>query len=140
MVKTQLDFSSAYHPQTDGQMEVVNNSLSDLLRCLTGEHVKSWNQKLCQTKFTHNHAVSRSTGFSPFQVCYSIVPCGPLYFIQLPSKTRVHDKAEEFVGGLQEIHKQVHDNLVQETVTTSQVLIRKVATWSLRCATLFESF
>ena len=43
MVNTQLNFSSAYHPQTD----VVNKSLGNLLRCLVGDHVKSWDQKLC---------------------------------------------------------------------------------------------
>ena len=87
MVKTLLDFSSAYHPQTNGHTEVVNRSFGDLLRCLTGEHVKSWDQKLCQTEFAHNHAISRSTRFSPFQVVYSIVPRGPVDSIPLPSRT-----------------------------------------------------
>ena len=64
MVNTQLDFSSAYHPQTNWQMEVVNCSLEDLLSCLTSEHVKSWDQKLCQIEFSRNHVVNRSTGQS----------------------------------------------------------------------------
>ena len=59
MVNMQLDFSSAYHPQTDGQIEVVNRSLGDLLRCLMGKHVKSWDQKLCQAEFAHNQVVNR---------------------------------------------------------------------------------
>ena len=79
---------------------MVNCSLGDLLWCLTGEHVKSWDQKLCQAEFAHNHSVSKSIGFNLFQVVYSIVPRRPLYLIQLPSRTRVHWKAEEFIGGL----------------------------------------
>ena len=93
----------------------MNRSLGDLLRCLTSEHVKSWDQKLCQAEFAHNHVVSQSTGFSPFQVVYSIVPCGALDLILLPNKTRVHGKAEEFVEGLQEDHRLVYENLVQAT-------------------------
>ena len=66
MVNTLLDFSNAYHPQTYGQTEVMNRSLGDLLCCLMGEHAKSWDQKLCQAEFAHNHAINRNTGLSPF--------------------------------------------------------------------------
>ncbi|KAG5230103.1 hypothetical protein IMY05_015G0066000 [Salix suchowensis] len=70
-------------------------------------------QLLSQAEFAHNHAVNRSTGFSPFQVVYALVPRSPIDLIPLPSKTRVHGKAEDFVQGLQETHKQVQDNLLQ---------------------------
>ncbi|KAI3526019.1 hypothetical protein L1887_05170 [Cichorium endivia] len=113
MVNTQLNFSSAYHPQTDGQTEVVNRSLGNLLRCLVGDHVKAWDQKLCQAEFAHNHAVNRSTGFSPFQVVYSAQPRGPLDLMSLPSSGSVPKKVQDFVEGLHEVHKAVHDNLVQ---------------------------
>ena len=39
---TTLKFSSAFHPQTDGQTEVVNRSLGNMLRCLVGEKQGVW--------------------------------------------------------------------------------------------------
>ncbi|KAH7575977.1 hypothetical protein JRO89_XS02G0267200 [Xanthoceras sorbifolium] len=102
---------SAYHPQTDGQTEVVNRSLGNLLRCLVGDNARAWDQKISQAEFAHNHAVNRSTGFSPFQVVYSVVPRGPLDLLPLPNNTRVHGKVEDFVHSLQDTHAQVYENL-----------------------------
>ncbi len=45
-LNTQLQFSSAYHPQKDGQTEVVNRSLGNLLRSLTGENSQTWDRVL----------------------------------------------------------------------------------------------
>ncbi|KAK0604746.1 hypothetical protein LWI29_019042 [Acer saccharum] len=115
MVNTRIDFSSAYHPQTDGQTEVVNRALGDLLRCLVGDNVRSWDLKLSQAEFAHNHAVNRSSGFSPFQVVYSLVPRSPLDLLPLLNKTRIHGKAEDFVQGLRGVHQQVQENLSQSS-------------------------
>jgi hypothetical protein len=43
---TNLSFSSAYHPQTDGQTEVVNMSLRYFLRSLVTEHHNQWDHIL----------------------------------------------------------------------------------------------
>ncbi|GJU50539.1 putative reverse transcriptase domain-containing protein [Tanacetum coccineum] len=113
MVNTQLDFSSAYPPQTDGQTKVVNRSIGNLLRCLVGDHVKAWDQKLCQAEFAHNHAVNRSTRFSPFQVVYSAQPRGPLDLMTPHVSSSVPKKVQDFVAGLHDVHKAVHENLVR---------------------------
>lgn len=57
---TRLKFSSSFHPQTDGLMEFVNQSLGNLLRFLVDEHVANWYQILHITKFAYNSSVNRS--------------------------------------------------------------------------------
>ncbi|KAJ0540763.1 putative nucleotidyltransferase, Ribonuclease H [Helianthus annuus] len=125
MVNTQLNFSSAYHPQTDGQTEVVNRSLGNLLRCLVGDHVKAWDQKLCQAEFAHNHAVNRSTGYSPFQIVYSSQPRGPLDLMSLPVSGSVPKKVQDFVEGLHEVHNAVYDHLTRANLKYKQAADQK---------------
>ena len=70
LMGTQLQFSSAYHPQTDGQTEVVNRSLGNLLRSIVGEHITSWDHVLPRAEFAFNSSVSRTTGRTPFEIVY----------------------------------------------------------------------
>ncbi|CAA7058262.1 unnamed protein product [Microthlaspi erraticum] len=111
MLNTSLDMSSAYHPQTDGQTEVTNRSLGNLLRCLVGDNVKSWDAKLCQAEFVYNHATNRSLGLSPFRVVYGLIPRSPLDLSTLPDKTRFHGQAIDFVEGTQRVHSEAKANL-----------------------------
>lgn len=113
MLHTSLDMSTAYHPQSDGQTEVVNRSLGNMLRALVGDNIRAWETKLCQAEFAHNHAVNRSSGFSPFHVVYGMIPRCPLDLAPLPDKNRFHGKASEFVSSLQEVHKMVSHNLAE---------------------------
>jgi hypothetical protein len=67
-----LSFSSAYHPQMDGKIEVVNISLGDLLRRLVTEHHSQWDHIFPQAEFAYNNLINRSTGKSPFQIQYGM--------------------------------------------------------------------
>lgn len=49
-----LSFNSAYHPQTDGQTEVVNRSLGNILRSLVYQNPKQWDLALAWAKFPYN--------------------------------------------------------------------------------------
>lgn len=103
--------SSAYHPQTDGQTEVTNRSLGNLLRCLVGDSIRTWDSKLPQAEFAHNHSLNRSSGFSPFQVVYGLLPRGPLDLSTLLDRTRLHGVADDFIDNIHKVHTQVIANL-----------------------------
>ncbi|GBG59681.1 hypothetical protein CBR_g49947 [Chara braunii] len=62
---TQLRFSSSYHPQTDGQTEITNRTLEDILRKIVRDD-QQWDLHLAYAQIAYNHAVSPATGMSPY--------------------------------------------------------------------------
>lgn len=111
LLGTSLDMSFAYHPQTDGQTEVANRSLGNLLHSLVGDNIESWDSKLSQAEFAHNHALNRSLGYSPFHVVYGMIPRGPLDLSIAPDRTRQHGEAIDFITELQSVHMKAQEHL-----------------------------
>lgn len=66
--------STAFHPQTDGQVEFLNAVLEDYLRPFVCEKKDDWTQWLPFAEFANNDSVSNSTGFSPFFACTGFHP------------------------------------------------------------------
>ena len=50
-LNTKLKFSFTFHPQIDGQTEVLNKSLDKLLRCFTRDKLANWDLILAQEEF-----------------------------------------------------------------------------------------
>ncbi|GJX64732.1 ty3-gypsy retrotransposon protein [Tanacetum coccineum] len=67
---SKLKFSSAYHPETNGQTEVVNRSLETYLRCFAAEQPINWSFWLPWAEFWHNTSFYVSTNTTPFEVVY----------------------------------------------------------------------
>jgi transposase InsO family protein len=67
---TQLCFSSAYHPQTDGQTERVNQILEDMLRACALQYGRSWDKSLPYVEFSYNNTYQESLKMARFEMLY----------------------------------------------------------------------
>jgi hypothetical protein len=67
---TRVIRSSAYHPQTDGQIERVNQILEDMLRACVLHYGKDWDKCLSLAEFSYNNNYQSSLKMAPFEALY----------------------------------------------------------------------
>ncbi|KAL0561652.1 hypothetical protein IC582_002092 [Cucumis melo] len=67
---TRLDFSTTFHPQTDGQTERLNQVLEDMLRACALEFPGSWDSQLHLMEFAYNNSYQATIGMTPFEALY----------------------------------------------------------------------
>ncbi|TYK23903.1 ty3-gypsy retrotransposon protein [Cucumis melo var. makuwa] len=65
-----LNFSTAFHPQTDGQTERLNQVLEDMLRACVLEFSGSWDSHLHLMEFAYNNSYQATIGMAPFEALY----------------------------------------------------------------------
>ncbi|KAK1614503.1 hypothetical protein QYE76_020020 [Lolium multiflorum] len=74
MAGVKLRFSTAFHPQTDGQSEVVNKVIAMYLRCVTGDRPRAWVDWLAWAEYCYNTSYHSALRATPFEVVYGRPP------------------------------------------------------------------
>ncbi|WVZ63700.1 LOW QUALITY PROTEIN: hypothetical protein U9M48_013313, partial [Paspalum notatum var. saurae] len=69
---TKLIRSSAYHPQTSGQVERVNQILEDMLRACAMTYSTKWDECLPLAEFAYNNNYQKSLDMAPFEALYDV--------------------------------------------------------------------
>jgi hypothetical protein len=86
-IGTKLDFSTTYHPQSDGQIERVNKVLEDLLRACVLTFDRDWESSLPYADFSYNNSYQASIKMSPFEALYGRRYQTPLMWSNVREKT-----------------------------------------------------
>nr|ABA97617.1 retrotransposon protein, putative, Ty3-gypsy subclass [Oryza sativa Japonica Group] len=103
---TRLNFSTAYHPQTDGQTERVNQIWEDMLRACALDFGGAWDKNLPYAEFSYNNNYQASLQMAPFEALYGRKCHTPLFWDQTGERqlfgTEVLAEAEEKVRIIRE--------------------------------------
>jgi hypothetical protein len=102
---TKLLFSSTCHPQT----EVVNHTLSMMLRTMVKKNLKDREECLPHVKFTYNRAVHSTTNLCSFEIIYGFKPVAPIDLFPLPLQERTNMEATKCAAYVRKIHEKTKE-------------------------------
>lgn len=106
--RVEQNLSSSYHPQSDGQSEVVNRCLENYLRAFTWQHSQNWSCWLSMAEWWYNTTFHSSINTMPFEVVYGQAP--PLHLSYLPQDSRV-DAIDRSFTAREEMMRELKTNL-----------------------------
>jgi hypothetical protein len=105
---TQLAHSSSYHPQSDGQTEIVNKCLEGYLHCFVSDKQRQWFKWLPLAEWWYNTSFHTATKMTPFMALYGYHP--PSITSSLKEKSKVQ-AVEDHIENQQQILQILKDNL-----------------------------
>ena len=108
---TKLLFSTTCHPQTDGQTEVVNRTLSTMLRAVLKNNKKMWEECLPHIEFAYNRSLHSTTKMCPFEIVYGFLPRAPIDLLPLPSSEKVNFDAKQRAELILKMHELTKENI-----------------------------
>ena len=120
LLGTQLNMSTAFHPQSDGQSERSFRTLQQMLRAFVSPRQDDWAEHLPLLEFAYNNSKQASTGFTPFEMCYGRKPATP-FTRALPVSNHV-PAADAFIENLQSTMR-----LAKQAVHTAQAQMAAAA-------------
>ena len=78
-----LAFSTAFHPQTDGQSEITIQTLEDMLRACVLDFHRSWSKYLPLIEFAYNNSYQASIEIPPYEALYGRKCRSPIHWDEM---------------------------------------------------------
>ena len=96
------------------ETEVVNRTLSMMLRAVLKKNLKMWEECLPHVEFAYNRAVHSTTKFYPFELVYGFKPA-PIDLLHLPLQERTSLDASKRADFVKKLHAQAKENIAKIT-------------------------
>ena len=123
LVRTKTNISTAYHPQTNGQTEQMNQEIEQYLRIFVNERQTDWVDWLSLATFSYNDKEQTSTGQSPFFLNHGRHPNKGLE----PRREVKSQAAQDFVDDLTKARTEVQATLTKAAETMKTFYDKKRA-------------
>jgi hypothetical protein len=123
---SQLNFSTAYHPQTGGQTERTNQILEDMLRACALDFGGSWDEHLPLAEFSYNNSYQSSLKVAPFEVLYGRKCRSPICWFEPGGN---HEFETDFIQEKQGIIDTIRDRLKIAQSRQKSYADQKRRTW-----------
>ncbi len=89
LLNTKLAMSTSFHPQSDGQTEIMNRYLEQALRHYVDVHQNDWDEYLTHIEIAHNNSIHTTIKYSPYYFNYGFNPIFPSNLFNKIKQTRV---------------------------------------------------
>ena len=113
---TKLQFSTAFHPQTDGQTERVNQVLEDMLRMCILDFGGTWEKHLPLVEFAYNNSYQATICMAPYEALYGRRCRSPIHWHEPGEKKLLKDQ----------LNMQKGPDLIQQMVDKVQVIRQRM--------------
>ena len=120
-----MNYSSSSHPQIDGQTGVLNKTLGNLIRCISGGKPKQWDLALLQAKFAFNCMENRSIGKTPFSIIYCYSPKHALDLVPLAKLPCMSIAAKNMANVIHAVQEEVRNQLEASSAKYKEVAHKK---------------
>ena len=100
--------STAFHPQTDGQTERLNQTIETYLRSFVSREQDDWVGLLPMAEFAYNNSTTTATGLSPFYANYGFHPAAT----NPPRGEPRNPASSTYAHWMHTVHKEVGQMLV----------------------------
>jgi len=111
------NLSTAFHPQTDGQMERANATLKQYLRAYCNYQQDDWERLLPIAEFCYNNTQTGTTKIAPFFANYGYHPC---FLPDLGTRNDETLEASEYVVALRRLHEELRAEIKEAQLSQAE--------------------